>query len=68
MASKFPFTESADVKEEMKKAVALATTTTKESAVTIGKAIDIDKFSSLGKLLGVTAYEKKVHSEFEKEA
>ena len=43
----------------MKQAVVLVTTTTKESVNTIGKAIDIERFSSLGKLLRVTAYVKR---------
>ena len=56
---KFPLTESADVKEEMKQAVVMATTTAKATTNTIGQAIDIERFSSLGKLLGVTAYVKR---------
>ena len=56
---KFLLTESADVKEEMKKSVVLASTTARESVNTIGQAIDIERFSSLGKLLRVTAYVKR---------
>ena len=51
--------ESADAKEEMKKAVVLATTTTKESVNTIGQAINIERLSSFRKLLRLAAYAKR---------
>ena len=56
---KFLLTKSADLKEEMKKAVVLAIKTTRESVNTIGQTIDIERFSSLGQLLRVTAYVKR---------
>ena len=62
----FPLTESVEVKEEMKKAAVLITTTAMESVNTIGQAIDIERFSSLGKLLRVSAYVKRFVSNLRK--
>ena len=62
----FPLTESVEVKEEMKKAAVLIATTSMESVDTIGQAIDIERFSSLGKLLRVSAYVKRFVSNLRK--
>ena len=55
----FPLTESVEVKEEMKKAAVSTTTTAMESVNTICQVIDIERFSSLGKLLRVSANVKR---------
>ena len=56
---KFPLTESIEVEEEMKKTIVVATTSIVQSVNTIGQVINIERFSSLGKLLRVSAYVKR---------
>ena len=54
---KFAVEDSAEVKTERKKAHVLTVVT--EEITKIGNVIDIERFSSLGKLLRVTAWVKR---------
>ena len=55
----WPQKEPIAVKEEMKKAIVVATTGTVQSVNAIGQVINIERFSSLGTLRRVNAYVKR---------